>query len=85
MSDACTCKILKVSNSFATRSSGQRFKFFISYFIGGSGYASILIRGLIFTVVYIPLMWFMGMNSYEKNLFKAPVIKISRKLGLKGY
>ena len=58
--------------------------FFISHFIGGSGYASILIRGLIFTVVYIPLMWLMGMNEYEKNLFKAPVIKISRKLGFRG-
>ena len=32
MSDACTCKILKVLNSFATRSSGQRNEHFYKLF-----------------------------------------------------
>jgi len=59
------------------------FSFFINHFVGGNGYASIVIRGLIFTAFYIPLMWVMGMNEYEKNLFKAPVIKISRRLGFR--
>ncbi|MGH4122985.1 MAG: oligosaccharide flippase family protein [Clostridium sp.] len=56
---------------------------YINQFIYGSGYGSIVKRGLIFTVIYIPLMWFMGMNGYEKDLFKKPVVKIFRRLGTK--
>lgn len=52
----------------------------INYLIGGSGYFFIFIKVIVFTVTYIPLMWFMGMNEYEKQLFKEPSIKLFRKL-----
>jgi len=58
------------------------FSFFINSFIGGNGYSSIFIKVFIFTIVYIPLMWFMGMNKYEKELFASPIKKI--KLRSKG-
>lgn len=54
--------------------------FFINRFIVGSGYLFIVIKGLIFTLFYIPLMWFIGMNKYEKDLFRKPIIKIFKKL-----
>lgn len=40
---------------------------------------TIIVIGLIFTILFIPLMWFMGMNNYEKELFISPVRKIIRK------
>ncbi|OOP73822.1 teichoic acid transporter [Clostridium beijerinckii] len=49
---------------------------FINSFIEGNGYCYILIRALIFTLIYIPLMWFIGMNKYEKELFSSPLRKI---------
>jgi len=56
----------------------------INYFIGGNGYFTIVIKALIFTVIYIPTMWFMGMNDYERSLFKEPFIKLFKKLKLRG-
>ena len=53
---------------------------FINHLVSGSGYSSIVIKLLIFTVIYIPLMWLIGMNEYEKKLFKGPVIKLFRRL-----
>lgn len=53
--------------------------FFINCFIGGSGYGYILIKVFIFTLIYIPLMWFMGMNNYEKELFASPIKKIKTR------
>lgn len=53
--------------------------FRINSFIEGSGYSSILIKALIFTIIYIPLMWFMGMNKYEKTLFVSPIKKIKER------
>lgn len=52
----------------------------ISMLIGGSGYKYILIRGIILTLIYIFLMWFMGMNAYEKELFFYPIKKLKRKI-----
>lgn len=52
---------------------------FITNFVGGSGYRYILIKGLLFTFLYIPLMWFMGMNKYEKELFAYPIKKIKTR------
>lgn len=49
---------------------------FINHLVGGIGYSSILIRVLIFSVIYIPLMWLWGMNKYEKKLFKEPIIRL---------
>ena len=58
------------------------FSFGINHFIGGSGYLLISLKGLIFTIIYIPLMIFMGMNNYEIDLFKEPIITLFRKLRL---
>ncbi|MBU3093645.1 oligosaccharide flippase family protein [Clostridium sp. CF011] len=55
------------------------FCFFISRFIVGSGYSYILIKAFIFTLIYIPLMWFMGMNKYEKTIFSSPIKKIKAR------
>ncbi|MHB9941097.1 teichoic acid transporter [Clostridium sporogenes] len=52
------------------------FGLLINHFIGGSGYRYILIKAFIFTLIYIPLMWGMGMNKYEKELFASPIKKI---------
>lgn len=60
------------------------FSFVINHFIEGSGYLFILLEGLIFTVIYIPLIWVMGMNEYERGLFRKPFIKSFRKLRLRG-
>lgn len=49
---------------------------FINRFIEGNGDCYILIKALIFTLIYIPLMWFIGMNKYEKELFASPLRKI---------
>lgn len=52
----------------------------INHLIDGSGYFSITIRALIFTAIYILLMWFMGVNEYERELFKEPFIKLFIKI-----
>jgi O-antigen/teichoic acid export membrane protein len=52
------------------------FSFFIDEVIGGNGYLYLLIKGILFTLIYIPLMWGMGMNKYEKMLFISPLKKI---------
>ncbi|MBA5850026.1 polysaccharide biosynthesis protein [Clostridium sp. cel8] len=54
--------------------------FFINGFIIGSGYRCILIKGVLFTIIYIPLMWFIGMNKYEKSLFISPIKKIKERI-----
>lgn len=55
------------------------FSSFINNFIGGSGYRFILMKGILFTLIYIPLMWLMGMNKYEKELFASPIKKIKAR------
>ncbi|MGG7147407.1 oligosaccharide flippase family protein [Clostridium butyricum] len=49
------------------------------YIIITNGLVAVLAVGLIFTVIFIPLMWFMGMNNYEKELFILPIRKIVKK------
>lgn len=40
-----------------------------------------LVIGIIlFTIVYIPLFWFVGMNAYERELFISPVRKITNRI-----
>ena len=37
----------------------------------------LLVAGiLVFSVVYLTLFWRFSMNTYERNLFKVPVLKI---------
>ncbi len=35
---------------------------------------------LLFTLSYIPIVWFMGMNQYEKNLLRVPLIGVKSKI-----
>lgn len=51
----------------------------IKHIIVANGFIVIIVVGLIFTVVFIYLMWFMGMNNYEKELFISPIRKIIKK------
>jgi len=48
----------------------------VNYLWESSGYFDLLIKAVLFSTVYIPLMWFLGMNKYEKDLFRTPVLKI---------
>lgn len=52
----------------------------INYIWEGLGYFWIFVKGIVFSAVYIPMMWFLGMNKYEKNLFAQPFIKVLRKI-----
>lgn len=52
------------------------------YWLGMTGFVKIITTGSLFTLVYIPLMWFLGMNTYEKQLFLAPIKIIGRKLSV---
>jgi O-antigen/teichoic acid export membrane protein len=47
--------------------------YFTNPYIEVSGYNSIIIKVLLLTLLYIPLMWFMGMNRFEKDLFSSPI------------
>lgn len=49
-------------------------------FIDGSGFISLIAKGLIFTIIYATLMISFGMNDYEKNLVVSPLRKIFRKV-----
>lgn len=39
-----------------------------------------VINIILFTIVYIPLFWFVGMNAYERELFISPVRKITNRI-----
>lgn len=49
-------------------------------FIGGSGFISLIVKGLVFTVIYATLMIGFAMNDYEKNLVISPLKNIFRKV-----
>ncbi|MHC1749579.1 MAG: oligosaccharide flippase family protein [Cellulosilyticaceae bacterium] len=47
-----------------------------------TGFMKIITTGSLFTLVYIPLMWFLGMNIYERKLFLGPIKAVGRKLSI---
>jgi O-antigen/teichoic acid export membrane protein len=51
-----------------------------SLFIVGSGYGYIFIKAVVLTICYIPLMWLMGMNKFERNLFYTPLKNIFMRI-----
>lgn len=51
----------------------------VKRFIDCTGFLDIILIGLVFTLIFIPLMWCMGMNNYEKGLFISPIKKILKK------
>lgn len=55
----------------------------INHIIDINGYFGIIIKGSIFSIIFIILMWFMGMNNYEKRLFKGFINKITDRLTIR--
>lgn len=51
----------------------------IKHTIEINGVITTILIGSVFTVLFIPLMWFMGMNNYEKELFLSPVRKLIKR------
>lgn len=51
----------------------------IKHTIEINGVIAIILIGSVFTVLFIPLMWLMGMNNYEKELFISPLRKIIKR------
>lgn len=51
----------------------------INLFIMGSGFINLIIKGVIFTIVYGVLVIKIGMNDYEKSLVKNPLKKLLKK------
>lgn len=45
-----------------------------------SGVINVLFTGIVFTIIFVPLMWLLGMNDSEKELFIGPIKMIGRKL-----
>lgn len=52
----------------------------INRVINIGGYIGIGIKGSIFSLIFFMLMWIMGMNEYEKNLFSRPFKILKNKL-----
>lgn len=42
--------------------------------------STFILGALVFSLIYIIVIWRTGMNSYERNLFKTPVIKLLSKI-----
>lgn len=51
----------------------------INSFISGSGFIHIIVKGILFSLIYIILVIKIGMNDYEKNLIMNPLKKILKK------
>lgn len=51
----------------------------ITSFINSPGFYFIVIKAIIFTIIFIPLMWFIAMNDYEKNLLAIPLKKYFKR------
>ena len=45
-----------------------------------SGAINVLFTGIVFTIIFVPLMWLLGMNNSEKELFIAPIKMTCTKL-----
>ncbi len=53
---------------------------FVIMFIPVGGWAGLLVKGILFTMVYGTAMWLIGMNSYEKELLTGPVVGIIKRI-----
>lgn len=51
----------------------------INYLIPSEGWYMIIIKSVIALCIYSIIIYFMGMNEYEKNLFFYPIIKIIKR------
>ncbi len=52
----------------------------INKIVSLNGIIDVLFTGMTFTVIFVPLMWLLGMNNSEKELFIGPIKMIGRKL-----
>ena len=52
----------------------------INLFITSSGFIYMIIKGLLFTLIYAALVMKIGMNDYEKNLIMNPLKKVINNL-----
>lgn len=51
----------------------------IAIFNPYQSYFGVLLGGIVFVIIFIPCMWFFGMNSYEKETVLSPLRKILRR------
>lgn len=51
-------------------------------FIVGTGLGILVVKGLIFTIIFATSMWLIGMNEYEKELVSSPFKKVYSKLSM---
>lgn len=52
----------------------------INSFIIFTGVGGLIIKGIVFTLIFIPLMWLIGMNNYEKELIISPFKKVYARI-----
>lgn len=52
----------------------------INKIVSLNGIIDVLFTGMTFTLIFVPLMWLLGMNNSEKELFIGPIKMIGRKL-----
>jgi O-antigen/teichoic acid export membrane protein len=52
----------------------------ILLFISNNSWSHLIFQCFIYSIIYILIMWFFGINSYEKRLFSGELKKISRLL-----
>lgn len=54
--------------------------FGINSIITGDGILILVIKGVLYSIIYVILIYFIGMNNYEKNLFLDPLRSIKNKI-----
>lgn len=52
----------------------------VTHYISINSWLSLFTGIIIYSVVFIPLLYLFAMNEYEKNIFKNPVLKIFNKI-----
>lgn len=55
---------------------------FINLFISITGMIGLIIKGILFALVFSILVWKFGMNEYEKTLIAYPLKKVNKKLNI---
>ena len=55
----------------------------ISFFVNSkyiiNNWSELIIAIILYCTIYVPMFWLFSMNSYERNLFKAPIQKIMQR------
>lgn len=52
----------------------------INNIININGYIGIFMKGILYSLIYVALMWSLAINEYEKNLLIGPFTKIKNKI-----